>query len=119
MSTEVRPEIVAAVISSIGELDMDGLDHELLLSQATPAEIHQAVIRLRDAAMAGAKVVPQVLELSLWAVARLVVQGRALEYASEQLPTWRSWPDQSLADQLKTAPPRVVADIRHTLRRAD
>lgn len=115
MST--RPEIVHALIGSIGDT-FDGYDFEQLLDQATAEEIHEAVRRLTAAAQSGATVVPQVLELSLWAIARLVVQGRALEYVSEALPGWRSWPDQSLSDQLKTAPPRVVADVRHTLRRA-
>jgi hypothetical protein len=112
-----RPDIVAALIGGIGD-GLAGQEFEAMLSQASAEEVHEAVQRLTAAAQSGAKVVPQVLELSLWAVARLVVQGRALEYASEQLPTWRSWPDQTLSDQLKIAAPHVVADVRHTLRRA-
>jgi hypothetical protein len=115
MST--RPDIVAALIAGIGTPDADG--YELLLTQATGAEVGAALARLRDAALAGARPVPDVLELNLWQTARLAAQGRALEWVGEQLgPIWSSRPDMTLADQLKIAEPWRVAQIRSALRRS-
>jgi hypothetical protein len=110
-----RPDVVAALVSAIGALD--GMDLKRMLEQASGEEIHEAVTRLREAALAGAKPVPAVLELNLWQIARLAAQGRALEYVAERLPIWRPWPDKSLADVLKTEPPNTVAVVRETLRR--
>jgi hypothetical protein len=110
-----RPEVVAALISGIGA--MDGMDYGLLLETATPAEIHEATIRLREAALSAGRT-PDVLAFDLWTVAKLAAQGRCLEYVAESLPIWRGWPDKSLADVLKTESPERCALIRDALHRS-
>jgi hypothetical protein len=112
----VRPDVVTAIIAAVG--GMNGEDFGHLLDTASPEEINAVTIRLRDAALSGARPVPDVLEFSLWQLARLAAQGRAFEHIGGLLPLWRSWPDKPLSTVLKTTEPRIVAEVRSTLRRA-
>jgi hypothetical protein len=109
-----RPDVVAAIISGIGDMDCTGFGR--MLDQATSEEVHAATVRLRNAAL---RPTPDVLEFTLPQLATLAMQGRCLEWVGEQLgPIWRSWPDRSLADMLKTAEPWLVAQVRDALHRS-
>ena len=77
-----------------------------LLDSASAEEVHAATVRLRDAALRPA---PDVLSLDLWTVARLIAQGNALHWITEQFPAWRLWADKPLSDMLKIAEPWLVA----------
>jgi hypothetical protein len=110
----IRPDVVDAVIHAVGELR--GEDFGPVLDAATPEEINTAVIRLRDAALTAGRP-PDVLSFTLPQLARLAAQGHALEWIAEQFPAWRAWPGRSLSDQLKTAEPWRVAQVRDALQR--
>jgi hypothetical protein len=111
----IRPHVVDAVITAVGELS--GEDFGPVLDAATAEEITTAVARLRDAALTAGRPL-DVLTFTLPQMARLAAQGRALEWIAEQFPAWRSRPDHSLADMLKTAEPWRVAQVRDALRQA-
>lgn len=112
----IREDYVVAVINAVGELA--GEDFGRLLDEATGEEIAEATRRLRNAALVGARPIPDVLSFDLWTLATLAAQGRCLEWVGEQLrPLWRSWPARTLADVLKIESPERCAMIRDALRR--
>ena len=109
----IRDDQVRALINAVGSLG--GLDFEMIMELSNAEEIDAAVRKLRNAALAQPR---DVLSLNLWEVATAAGRGRCLEWVGEQFPGWRSWPDRSLADMLKTAEPWRVAQVRDALRRA-
>jgi hypothetical protein len=110
----VRPDVVAALISAIGEIACE--DFGDMLDQASGAEIHAATVALRDAALSGCKPVPPLLSMDYQQLRRLAVQGVALVQLLDELsPTWLPWQERSLADVLKCEPAERVERLRRNL----